>query len=329
MLGTLDRASDLSSARPVFEISVGNLNLSGSAQTHYTIGGGFVIGAFGAAVDDQQTHTLFGTAGGAIAKDTHLDLSDKVEFNSSSQFTVGVFDIHDQDFQKNLRNAFEGTTFLKSQHSISWHTEHAPGSLSANFQAADNFSYDMIGVPYNFLSIKLNIEPTQHAEVHAQTTEIVTTKSIQDTTITLQRADDSVGAKIHKNGGKYLVFYSDSAIRFLGGVGHGVTGEEEDGKITMQTRAGSFSTALDLLTVQNQSNDYFYNLPLYCKAQLEYDKIFKGIEIKADADYTCNHERKLSLPGEQPFAPGDQWNINQPRGEIRAKISWGKGSVNK
>ncbi len=78
------------------------------------------------------------------------------------------------------------------------------------------------------------------------------------------------------------------------------------------------------MTIQNHSNDYFYDqIPLYCRAKVEYGKTIKGIDIEASADYRCNHDNKLSIPGEQPFGSGEEWDVYKPRGTIGLKISWG------
>jgi hypothetical protein len=321
MMGTINNASDLSKSRPPLEISIGNLNISASAKAHHSLGDGYTVGVYGAMDDNQESGALFGSAGAMIAKETQVQISDKVDMNSNSQVTMGVFDIHDEDFLNRIRNAFEGIILIRSDNSVAWHTEHNPGSVTASFHAADNYTDHFVGVPYNFLSIKLAVDPTQYARVHAQTTEIITTRTIQNTEIVMARADDAAGVALKKDF-KPVSVNSDSTLHLLGGAGHGVTGEEENAKVVFKTRAGSLSTGADALIVQNRSKDYFYNLPVYCKAKVEYDKTIKGIDIQASGDYRCNHDSKLSVPGEQPLDK-DNWEINQPRDTVGLKITWG------
>jgi hypothetical protein len=320
ILGSVDHASNLSKTRPRIEISVGNLNISGSVQARHTVGGGLSVGVYGTADDNRETGTLFGSAGGMIAEDAHVTISNKVDFNSDSQLTMGVFDIHDKDFENNIRNAFEGIILIKTENGLAWHTEHAPGSLTATLEQADNFSPHTIGVPYNFVSLRLVVDPTQYVRVHAQTTEIITTKTIQNTAFALRPIDDSAGVdfkKILRNGS----VDSDTTVHLLGT--RGAVGEEEKAKVTLNTRAGSFATGGSVLAVQNNSADYFYNVPVFCRAKVEYDKTIKGIDIQASADYRCNHDRQLSIPGEQSLGSGEEWDIYKPRGTLGLKVSWG------
>jgi hypothetical protein len=314
--------------QPRYEISVGNLETSGSAKIKLAGGANNHIGVFATGVIVQQGDPFqFGAAGvRADVKEAH-QVTKNTEATVNGTLTAGLMDVHDHapsdpinNTPGNGRNDVAYFANVDLTGDYSWNENKNSGKVGAEVKYEMAVHKDATFgdgfLPLSQINVFAVDNPTQNIQLHFKNTSFMATQSIYQTQQTLHEQDAAVGADYHKSLNKSgtVQLQTGATVHDFDGQAIGV---ESETKLTVQKNDSSkFSLGANVGYVHNNSQDSYYDYPVTLGIQADYQKKFSKGSLDASGTYNGNsHDPYTLMPQGDP-----SYLANQPK--VEGGVTW-------
>jgi hypothetical protein len=317
--------------QPHFTIAIGNLQSSAGAQKKLMGDSDTNLGVFATGVMVTQGDPYQYAAGGVRGNvKVGTQLTDNTQAEVKATVVAGVMDVHAHTPEdtgtatagQSRNNAIYFAT-VDMQADYAWNEQKNSGKVGAEFKEeaaayvgtspTDGF------LPMTQLNVFATDNPTKNVQIHFKNSGFISNQSNYQTPIVYHEQDAALGADVHKN------LTANGKVQLqTGGTVHdfdsNAVGLESQSKLTInKSSTSSFSLGADVGYVHNNSQDPYFDYPVTCSAQADYQKTFSRGTLTASGTYNCNNHDAYTLMPQADMA-NPNGLVVQPK--LQGGVTW-------